>query len=221
MTTAPVAAGERPPAVELQDASVVRGGRTVWSDGTFSVRAGAVVGVIGPNGAGKTTLFQLALGLLPAASGQVAVLGAPPRRGNRRIGYVPQNYTAALGHAIRCRDLVTLGLTGGRFGLRRTSPAERARVDQALTWVGADGFAERRMSELVGLYAPWVLTAFRYENVLVQPWLRGYKYNPTFQYPFAYVDIDRSGAADGAADPSATDRVPSRAAADDRGRATQ
>ena len=46
--------------------------------------------------------------------------------------------------------------------------------------------------------------------------MRGYKYNPTFQYPFAYVDIDRSGAADGAADPSATDRVPSRAAADDR-----
>jgi hypothetical protein len=77
------------------------------------------------------------------------------------------------------------------------------------------------MSELFNAYAPWVLTAFRQENVLIQPWLRGYKYNPTFQYPFAYVDIDRSGAADGAADPSATDRVPSRAAADDRGRAAQ
>jgi len=80
---------------------------------------------------------------------------------------------------------------------------------------------ERRMSELFNAYAPWVLTAFRQENVLIQPWLRGYKYNPTFQYPFAYVDIDRSGAADGAADPSATDRVPSRAAADDPGRAAQ
>ena len=117
-----------PPALEMTDVSVVRGGRTVWSQGTFSVRAGAVVGVIGPNGAGKTTLFQLALGLLPAATGRVEVLGAAPRRGNRRIGYVPQNYTAALGHAIRCRDLVTLGLTGGRFGLRPTSAAERAGV---------------------------------------------------------------------------------------------
>ena len=121
---------ERPPALVLEDVSVVRGGRTVWSQGTFTVRAGAVVGVIGPNGAGKTTLFQLVLGLLPAgvAAGS-RCSGAPPRRGNRRIGYVPQNYTAALGEAIRCRDLVTLGLTGGRFGLRRTSPAERARVD--------------------------------------------------------------------------------------------
>jgi hypothetical protein len=61
------------------------------------------------------------------------------------------------------------------------------------------------MSELVGLYAPWVLTAFRYENVLVQPWLRGYKYNPTFQYPFAYVDVDRTGAdAPAASNPAET-----------------
>jgi zinc/manganese transport system ATP-binding protein len=63
---------------------------------------------------------------------------------------VPQNYTAALGEAIRCRDLVTLGLTGGRFGLRRTTPAERARVDEALERVGAAAYADRRMSELSG-----------------------------------------------------------------------
>jgi zinc/manganese transport system ATP-binding protein len=142
--------GSRPPALVLDGVSVARGGRTVWSHGTFTVRAGAVVGVIGPNGAGKTTMFQVALGLLPVTAGRVEVLGAPPRRGNRRIGYVPQNYTAALGEAIRARDLVTLGLTGGRFGLRRTTPAERARIDQALAWVGADGFGERRMSELSG-----------------------------------------------------------------------
>ena len=141
---------ERPPALVLEDVSVVRGTRTVWSDGTFTVRAGAVVGVIGPNGAGKTTMLQVALGLLPVAGGRVEVLGAPPRRGNRRIGYVPQNYTAALGDAIRCRDLVTLGLTGGRFGLRRTSAAERARVDDALRRVGAYDYADRRMSELSG-----------------------------------------------------------------------
>jgi zinc/manganese transport system ATP-binding protein len=140
----------RPPAFVLDGVSVARGGRNVWSQGTLTVQAGAVVGVIGPNGAGKTTMLQVALGLLPVASGRVEVLGAPPRRGNRRIGYVPQNYTAALGEAIRCRDLVTLGLTGSRFGLRRTSPAERARVDRALERVGAATYADRRMSELSG-----------------------------------------------------------------------
>ncbi len=147
----PVAPAARSgPAVELEGASVVRGGRTIWSEGTLAVRRGAVVGVIGPNGAGKTTLFQVILGLLPVATGRVSVLGEPPRRGNRRIGYVPQNYTTALGGAVRGRDLVTLGLTGDRFGLRRASRAERARVDEALRRVGADGYADRRMSELSG-----------------------------------------------------------------------
>jgi zinc/manganese transport system ATP-binding protein len=128
-----------------------RFGALVVLDGVdFTLGEAESVGIVGPNGAGKTTLFQLALGLLPAASGRIEVLGAPPRRGNRRIGYVPQNYTAALGHAIRCRDLVTLGLTGGRFGLGRTSAAERARVDDALRRVGALDFAGRRMSELSG-----------------------------------------------------------------------
>ena len=50
----------------------------------------------------------------------------------------------------------------------------------------------RKMSEIVAAYAPWVLLAFRIENVVVQPWLVGYKYNPTYQYPFRYLDVDDS-----------------------------
>ncbi len=47
-----------------------------------------------------------------------------------------------------------------------------------------------RMSELVAAYAPWHLQAFRLENVLVQPWVAGYKYNPFYQHPWRYWDID-------------------------------
>ncbi|MCZ2838155.1 ATP-binding cassette domain-containing protein [Modestobacter sp. VKM Ac-2985] len=71
----------RPPALVLDDVSVVRGGRLVWSQGTLTVPTGAVVGVIGPNGAGKTTLFQLVLGMLPPAGGRVEVLGRTPQPG--------------------------------------------------------------------------------------------------------------------------------------------
>jgi zinc/manganese transport system ATP-binding protein len=137
-------------ALVMDGVRAVRGGRTIWAEGTLRVTAGAIVGVIGPNGAGKTTLFQLVLGLLPAAEGRMEVLGGPPRRGDRRIGYVPQNYRSALSDAIRARDLVTLGLTGGRFGLRRTSAADRTRVEDALRRVGATAFAEERMSRLSG-----------------------------------------------------------------------
>jgi ABC-type transport system substrate-binding protein len=48
----------------------------------------------------------------------------------------------------------------------------------------------QRMSELVTIYAPWNLHAYRYENVLVQPWLAGYKYNAFNRHPWAYYDVD-------------------------------
>jgi len=79
---------------------------------------------------------------------------------------------------------------------------------------GAERLAtERRMSELVNAYAPWVLTAFRYENVLVQPWLRGFKYNPTFQYPFAYLDVDRTRGSGESGPEGTNEHRPSQAAA--------
>ena len=53
----------------------------------------------------------------------------------------------------------------------------------------------QRDVELVTAYAPWKLTAFRYENVLVQPWVVGYKYNAFNQHPWPYFDIDTRAAA--------------------------
>lgn len=138
------------PAIVLDGAAVVRGGRTIWSHGSFSVPSGAVVVVIGPNGSGKTTMLEVILGLLPVAAGTVEVLGTAPRRGSTRVGYVPQNYTATIGDAVRARDLVALGRLGNRWGLRPASADDRARVDAALDAVGAAEFADRRMSTLSG-----------------------------------------------------------------------
>jgi ABC-type transport system substrate-binding protein len=50
--------------------------------------------------------------------------------------------------------------------------------------------AMQRMSELVTNHAPWVITVFRYENVLVHPWVVGYKYNQFAQHPWEYFDVD-------------------------------
>ncbi len=47
-----------------------------------------------------------------------------------------------------------------------------------------------RMGDLANAYAPWILTAFPYENVLVYPWVLGYKYNGFDWHPWAYFDID-------------------------------
>lgn len=138
------------PALRLDHAAVARRGEVVWSDGTLTVPRGAVVIVIGPNGSGKTTLLEAILGLVPLAAGDLEVFGEAPTRGNRRVGYVPQNYTAAVGDAVRAWDLVAFGLSGARFGLGRLSADERVRVDRALASVGAADFATRRMSRLSG-----------------------------------------------------------------------
>ncbi|HEY6530997.1 MAG TPA: ATP-binding cassette domain-containing protein, partial [Acidimicrobiales bacterium] len=94
------------PAVLFHNAAVTRGGRTIWERGDFTIPHGALVVVIGPNGSGKTTLLQAVLGLQPLSAGSLEVLGAPPKQGDPRIGYVPQNYTATIGNAVRARDLV-------------------------------------------------------------------------------------------------------------------
>jgi len=139
-----------PPVVVLRSAAVVRGGQTIWENGQLEIPRGSLVVVIGPNGSGKTTLLQVVLGLLPLARGTVEVLGAPPRRGDARIGYVPQNYTATIGDAVRARDLVALGLAGRRWGLGRLRAEERELIEATLDSVGAAEFADRRMSSLSG-----------------------------------------------------------------------
>ena len=48
----------------------------------------------------------------------------------------------------------------------------------------------RRMSALVTAYAPWVLHAYRIENIVVHPWVLGYKYHTFDPHPWMYFDLD-------------------------------
>ncbi len=48
----------------------------------------------------------------------------------------------------------------------------------------------RRMSALVIAYAPWKLHTYRIENIVVQPWVLGYKYNTFDTHAWMYYDID-------------------------------
>ena len=47
-----------------------------------------------------------------------------------------------------------------------------------------------QLSEIVAVYAPLKLTAYRYDNVLVHPWMIGYKYTPFNWNPWRYWDLD-------------------------------
>jgi zinc/manganese transport system ATP-binding protein len=157
-----------PPALSFDDVSVVRDGRLIWSEGTFDVPAGGIFAVIGSSGSGKTTLLHAVLGTIPIASGEIRVLGRPPRAATGSIGYVPQNYAAAAGNAIRACDAVLLGLTGNRWGFGRATAEQRQRVAEILAAVDGTEFSRRRLSQLSGGQRQRVAIA---EALVAQPQL--------------------------------------------------
>ena len=125
-------------------------GNVVWRDASFEIGRGEFVAVIGPNGAGKTTLFRLLLGLQRPTSGSVRIFDAPPRRGNRQIGYIPQRHAIDSETNVECLELVRLGFSGNKWGIGPLSHADRAAAYAALESVGAAELAHRPLGGLSG-----------------------------------------------------------------------
>lgn len=136
--------------VEFSDAAVSRGGRTIWSRGTFNVPKGTVTAIVGTNGAGKTTLLNIELGLLHLSHGSVRVLGKPAGTVNDRIGYVPQSYASDIDSNITAAQSVGLGLNGAHFGFHRLTASDKEKVSNALTMAGIAEKADLRLSEMSG-----------------------------------------------------------------------
>jgi zinc/manganese transport system ATP-binding protein len=140
------------PAVAFERAATRLGGRTIWSDVSFSVASGEFVAVLGPNGAGKSTLINVVLGLLPLAAGRASVLGRRPGTANAEIGYLPQRRNFDRSTRVRGVDLVRLGLDGARWGvpLPYRNREARARVGEVIELVDATPFATKPIGELSG-----------------------------------------------------------------------
>src|SRR5580704_1400229 len=138
------------PRVELEQATVRLGHRTLWSGLDLSVADGEFLAVLGPNGTGKTTLLKVLLGLLPLSEGIVRVNGKPPSRGNPDIGYIPQQQAFDRDLPIRGRDLVRFGADGHRWGIPLRRGAVNRRVDAVLESVGAAAYADAPVGLLSG-----------------------------------------------------------------------
>ena len=127
------------------------GDQLIWRNASFTVNTGEFVAVLGPNGSGKSTLLRLLLGLMAPAAGSLQVLGKRPHRGNADVGYVPQRRNIDRDLPVRGRDFVHLGIDGARWGIELgNNPTYHERVDQAITSVDAEAYADRPIGRLSG-----------------------------------------------------------------------
>jgi energy-coupling factor transport system ATP-binding protein len=135
-----------PPRLEWRNVSAAYDGRAVLHDVRAALGAREIVAVLGPNGSGKTTLFKTAIGLVPAAGGEVLVDGASTAGRSvaelaGTFGYVFQNPSQMLFAPTVREELLfgprNLGRDPGRFEALVETTLTRARLD------GEEGIADR------------------------------------------------------------------------------
>jgi ABC-2 type transport system ATP-binding protein len=124
--------------VEFRDLSKRYGRFAAVEQLSFDIEAGRVTGFLGPNGAGKTTTLRALLGLVRPSSGSATFEGLrydELERPAARVGAVLEDASFHPGRSAR-NHLRILAATAGQ-------PA--GRVDEALSVVGLDGAADRRV----------------------------------------------------------------------------
>jgi zinc/manganese transport system ATP-binding protein len=142
--------GEQPEIITAENLVAGYPGKIVWQGAGFAFNTGELVAIIGPNGAGKTTLFRLLLGLQQPISGTIRVFNDPPKRGNPRIGYVPQRHVIDSETNVECLELVHLALCGHLWGFHISAKAGRRAAIVALEAVGAADLAHQPLNALSG-----------------------------------------------------------------------
>ena len=129
-----------PPAIEIRDLCVNRGGAAVLKTLQLTVNPGEVYALLGGNGAGKSTTLAVLMGFVRPVSGSARVTGlntaSEPEAVRRRIGYLPE--TVALYETLSAYENIAYFL--GLSGVRPT----RADMDAALDAAGLQTEARTR-----------------------------------------------------------------------------
>lgn len=129
-----------------------RNGHTALHDASFEIPRGTITALVGVNGAGKSTLFKAIMGFVPAAKGEIRLLGKSVKDALREnlIAYVPQSEEVDWAFPVLVEDVVMMGRYGHMGFLRIPSAKDRAAVDEALRRVNMLDYRHRQIGELSG-----------------------------------------------------------------------
>jgi spermidine/putrescine transport system ATP-binding protein len=135
------------PAVEFRGTSKRYGEHQALLPLDLTIREGEFFCLLGPSGCGKTTTLNLLGGFVEPSGGEILLRGeridrTPPHR--RPVNTVFQSY--ALFPHMTVRDNVGFGLKMAKVGREEAA----GRIDQVLTQVGLERFADRMPPQLSG-----------------------------------------------------------------------
>ncbi len=138
------------PVIRLEDVWVTFNHAPVLEGVNLSVPKGDYLAILGPNGGGKTTLLRTVLGLVNPIKGKVTVLGQPPSRSRKKIGYVPQYTKYDRDFPINVWDVVLMGRLSHRGDAPGYGREDREAAVEALEAVDMLEFRDRQISDLSG-----------------------------------------------------------------------
>lgn len=129
-----------------------RNGHTALRNASFEIPTGTITALAGVNGAGKSTLFKAIMGFVPAAKGEITVLGMPVKDALRQniVAYVPQSEEVDWSFPVLVEDVVMMGRYGHMGFLRRPSQLDHDAVTSSLERVNMIEFRHRQIGELSG-----------------------------------------------------------------------
>ena len=139
--------------ITAKDVTVTyRIGHTALRDASFEIPAGTITALVGVNGAGKSTLFKAIMGFVPAAKGEISVLGMPVSEALRRntVAYVPQSEEVDWTFPVLVEDVVMMGRYGHMGFFRSPKQTDHDAVTDALARVNMSAYRQRQIGELSG-----------------------------------------------------------------------
>lgn len=145
-----------PPLLDLQDVTVIAGGRELLSGVTLTLEGGEALRLSGPNGGGKTTLLRLLAGEVAPVSGtrtyglggEITRSAVRARRRLHLVGPDAEAFYLTRDWAQTVADVLLAGYEGDL--LRHWDPGEaaRARLSEVAALCGLEALLERDVRTL-------------------------------------------------------------------------